>query len=159
MIADEAPRAGRREWLGLTVIALPCLLYAMDFTVLHLAVPHLSADLKPTSSQLLWIMDVYGFLLAGFLITMGTLGDRIGRRRHSSDLRRGRLDPPLRTGRAEHRGACQGEFLWRAWSLQAQHDYQAGPDPARLPSRTTQARIAAWHNSRRYGVTSTLHLE
>jgi len=53
----------------------------MDFTVLHLAVPHLSADLKPTSSQLLWITDIYGFLLAGFLITMGTLGDRIGRRR------------------------------------------------------------------------------
>jgi DHA2 family multidrug resistance protein-like MFS transporter len=63
------------------VLALPCLLYSMDLTVLELAVPKLSADLKPTSSQLLWIMDVYGFLLAGFLITMGTLGDRIGRRR------------------------------------------------------------------------------
>src|SRR5215218_5423077 len=49
--------------------------------VLELAVPKLSADLKPTSSQLLWIMDAYGFLLTGFLITMGTLGDRIGRRR------------------------------------------------------------------------------
>ena len=70
-----------REWLGLAVIALPCLLYSMDFTVLHLAVPHLSADFQPTSSQLLWITDIYGFLLAGFLITMGTLGDRIGRRR------------------------------------------------------------------------------
>jgi MFS transporter, DHA2 family, multidrug resistance protein len=79
--AEEAPRAGRREWIGLAVIALPCLLYSMDLTVLELAVPKLSADLKPTSSQLLWIMDVYGFLLAGFLITMGTLGDRIGRRR------------------------------------------------------------------------------
>jgi DHA2 family multidrug resistance protein-like MFS transporter len=77
----EAPRAGRREWMGLAVIALPCLLYSMDLTVLELAVPKLSADLKPTSSQLLWIMDVYGFLLAGFLLTMGTLGDRIGRRR------------------------------------------------------------------------------
>jgi DHA2 family multidrug resistance protein-like MFS transporter len=53
----------------------------MDLTVLELAVPKLSADLKPTSSQLLWIMDIYGFLLAGCLITMGTLGDRIGRRR------------------------------------------------------------------------------
>src|SRR5829696_7263938 len=81
VIGDEAPRAGRREWIGLAVIALPCLLYSMDLTVLELAVPKLSADLKPTSSQLLWIMDVYGFLLAGFLITMGTLGDRIGRRR------------------------------------------------------------------------------
>jgi MFS transporter, DHA2 family, multidrug resistance protein len=78
---DEAPKAGRREWIGLAVIALPCLLYSMDLTVLELAVPKLSADLKPTSSQLLWILDIYGFLLAGFLVTMGTLGDRIGRRR------------------------------------------------------------------------------
>jgi DHA2 family multidrug resistance protein-like MFS transporter len=75
------PRATRREWTGLAVIALPCLLYSMDLTVLNLAVPHLSAELKPSSSQLLWIVDIYGFLLAGSLITMGTLGDRIGRRR------------------------------------------------------------------------------
>jgi DHA2 family multidrug resistance protein-like MFS transporter len=81
VVAEGAPTAGRREWMGLAVLALPCLLYSMDFTVLHLAVPHLSADLKPTSSQLLWIVDIYGFLLAGFLITIGTLGDRIGRRR------------------------------------------------------------------------------
>lgn len=75
------PRATRREWIGLAVIALPCLLYSMDLNVLNLAIPHLTADLHPTSTQLLWIVDVYGFLLAGFLITMGTLGDRIGRRR------------------------------------------------------------------------------
>src|SRR5688572_923997 len=53
----------------------------MDLTVLNLAVPQLSADLRPSSSQLLWIVDIYGFLIAGALITMGTLGDRIGRRR------------------------------------------------------------------------------
>src|SRR5712671_7785070 len=76
-----APRATRREWIGLAVLALPCLLYSMDLTVLNLAVPQLSADLKPTSSQLLWIVDIYGFMIAGSLITMGTLGDRIGRRR------------------------------------------------------------------------------
>jgi MFS transporter, DHA2 family, multidrug resistance protein len=63
------------------VIALPCLLYSMDLEVLYLAVPSLTADLQPTSSQLLWITDIYGFLLAGCLITMGTLGDRVGRRR------------------------------------------------------------------------------
>ncbi len=74
-------RAGRREWIGLAVLALPAMLLAMDMTVLYLAVPHLSADLEPSSSQLLWILDVYGFLVAGFLITMGNLGDRIGRRR------------------------------------------------------------------------------
>ncbi|MCI0706425.1 MAG: MFS transporter [Ignavibacteriae bacterium] len=75
------PRAGKREWIGLAVIALPCLLYSMDLTVLNLAVPSLSKDLKPSSTQLLWIIDIYGFLVAGSLITMGTLGDRIGRRR------------------------------------------------------------------------------
>jgi MFS transporter, DHA2 family, multidrug resistance protein len=78
--ADTA-KAGRREWMGLAVIALPCLLYSMDLTVLNLAVPSLSADLEPTGSQLLWIVDIYGFFVAGSLITMGTLGDRIGRRR------------------------------------------------------------------------------
>jgi MFS transporter, DHA2 family, multidrug resistance protein len=74
-------KATRREWIGLAVIALPALLYAMDLTVLTLAVPSLTADLHPSSTELLWIVDIYGFLVAGFLITMGTLGDRIGRRR------------------------------------------------------------------------------
>ena len=76
-----APRATHREWIGLAVIALPCMLYSMDLTVLNLAVPAISAELAPSSSQLLWIIDIYGFMVAGFLITMGTLGDRIGRRR------------------------------------------------------------------------------
>ena len=79
--AVRSLRATRREWVGLAVIALPCMLYSMDLTVLNLALPRLSADLRPSSSQLLWIVDIYGFLLAGSLITMGTLGDRIGRRR------------------------------------------------------------------------------
>jgi len=75
------PKAGRREWIGLAVLALACLLYVMDLTVLHLAVPSISEDLKPSSTQLLWIIDIYGFMVAGFLVTMGTLGDRIGRRK------------------------------------------------------------------------------
>jgi MFS transporter, DHA2 family, multidrug resistance protein len=81
MNRGPARLAGRREWTGLAVIALPCLVYAMDLTVLNLAVPHLSADLRPSSAQLLWIVDIYGFMVAGLLVTMGTLGDRIGRRR------------------------------------------------------------------------------
>lgn len=81
MTGIKTPTAGRREWIGLGVLALACLLYAMDLTVLHLAVPSLSAALEPSSAQLLWIIDIYGFLVAGSLITMGTLGDRIGRRR------------------------------------------------------------------------------
>ena len=77
----ENARAGRREWLGLAVLAFPCFLLAVDFTVLHLAVPKITADLKPSSTQLLWIVDIYGFFIASSLITMGTLGDRIGRRK------------------------------------------------------------------------------
>jgi MFS transporter, DHA2 family, multidrug resistance protein len=75
------PKATRREWMGLGVIALACVLYVMDLTVLHLAIPEISEDLRPTSAQLLWIIDIYGFVVAGSLITMGTVGDRIGRRR------------------------------------------------------------------------------
>lgn len=78
---QSAFKATRREWIGLAVIALPCMLAAIDRTVLHLAMPRISAELHPSSLQLLWMMDIYGFFLAGLLITMGTLGDRIGRRR------------------------------------------------------------------------------
>ncbi|MBN8944026.1 MAG: MFS transporter [Rhizobiales bacterium] len=73
--------AGAREWLGLALLALPTMLLGLDLTLLHLALPALAADLQPTSLQALWIMDAYGFMIAGFLITMGTLGDRIGRRK------------------------------------------------------------------------------
>jgi DHA2 family multidrug resistance protein-like MFS transporter len=84
MTNDETavpPKATRREWIGLAVLALGALLYVMDLTVLHLAVPKMSADLQPSSAELLWIIDIYGFFVAGALITMGTLGDRFGRRR------------------------------------------------------------------------------
>ncbi|WP_104664283.1 MFS transporter [Ensifer adhaerens] len=74
-------RAGAREWAGLALLALPTILLGLDLTLLHLALPALAADLKPTSTQALWIVDAYGFMIAGFLITMGTLGDRIGRRK------------------------------------------------------------------------------
>jgi DHA2 family multidrug resistance protein-like MFS transporter len=74
-------RAGRKEWTGLAVLLLPLLLVSMDVSVLYFAVPFIAKDLEPTSTQQLWIFDVYGFVLAGLLITMGSLGDRIGRRR------------------------------------------------------------------------------
>ncbi|WP_306370726.1 MFS transporter [Nocardiopsis sp. CC223A] len=74
-------RATPKQWAGLAVLALPTMLLALDLTVLYMAVPHLGADLGASSTELLWIMDIYGFMVAGFLITMGTLGDRIGRRR------------------------------------------------------------------------------
>ncbi len=81
MSANDALRAGRRDWIGLAVLLLACVVYSMDLTVLYLALPELSEDLEPSSAQLLWIADIYGFMVAGLLITMGTLGDRIGRRR------------------------------------------------------------------------------
>ena len=77
----ESAAAGARAWLGLALLALPTLLLGLDLTLLHLALPALAADLRPTSTEALWIMDAYGFMIAGFLITMGTLGDRIGRRK------------------------------------------------------------------------------
>ncbi|WP_280267107.1 MFS transporter [Nocardia wallacei] len=70
-----------RAWSGLALLALPTLLLGLDVTALYLVVPNLAADLQPTATETLWIMDAYGFFIAGFLITMGTLGDRIGRRR------------------------------------------------------------------------------
>ena len=79
--AGPAPRAGRREWWGLLVLVLPSLLLSLDLSVLFLALPHLAEDLAPSGTQQLWISDIYGFMLAGFLVTMGTLGDRIGRRK------------------------------------------------------------------------------
>ncbi|XVJ70994.1 MAG: MFS transporter [Rhizobacter sp.] len=78
---SSSTKATPRDWWGLAVISLPCLVYAMDLTVLNLAVPALSRALAPSASELLWIIDIYGFFVAGFLITMGTLGDRLGRRR------------------------------------------------------------------------------
>lgn len=74
-------RAGRREWTALGVLMLPLLLVSMDVSVLYFAIPAISADLEPSGTQQLWIFDIYGFVLAGLLMTMGSLGDRIGRRR------------------------------------------------------------------------------
>ncbi|MEK8107754.1 MFS transporter [Micromonospora sp. M12] len=76
----EAP-AGRREWLALAVLALPTVLVAVDLSVLFLALPQLATDLGANAVTQLWIGDVYGFMVAGLLVTMGAVGDRIGRRR------------------------------------------------------------------------------
>jgi len=82
-MTETSPRshAGRREWLGLALLTLPLFVLAIDASVLFLAAPHIGADLDPSPTQWLWALDVYGFMIAGFLVTMGALGDRIGRRR------------------------------------------------------------------------------
>lgn len=84
MIQTTTPsthRATSREWAGLAVLTLAVVLLAIDGTVLALAVPSLTADLDPTATQVLWIGDVYSFALAGLLVTMGNVADRIGRKR------------------------------------------------------------------------------
>lgn len=80
-VEAAAPRAGVKEWLALAVLAVPAILAATDLSMVFMASPWIGADLEPSGSQLLWVMDIYGFVLAGLLITMGTVGDRIGRRR------------------------------------------------------------------------------
>ncbi|MFF3017858.1 MFS transporter [Streptomyces sp. NPDC057939] len=79
--AATARLAGRREWTAFTVLLLPLLLVAMDVSVLYFAIPAITRELDPSASQQLWIFDSYAFALSGLLITMGSLGDRIGRRR------------------------------------------------------------------------------
>ncbi|MEJ3653168.1 MFS transporter [Actinomycetes bacterium KLBMP 9759] len=81
MSVEVGDRAGTREWLGLAVLLLPTALLFVAQTVLFLANPHIAADLRPSSDQLLWVNDVYGFAMAGLLVAMGTIGDRVGRRR------------------------------------------------------------------------------
>ncbi|MFJ3695068.1 MFS transporter [Streptomyces sp. NPDC090052] len=74
-------KAGTKEWVGLAVLTLGSLLIMLDIGVLNFAVPAMSADLRPSAPELLWIMDVYPFALAGLLIPMGWVGDKIGRRK------------------------------------------------------------------------------
>lgn len=74
-------RATARTWAGLALLLIPALLVSMDISVLFVAAPAIAEALRPTSAQWLWMMDVYGFVLAGLLVTMGSLGDRVGRRR------------------------------------------------------------------------------
>lgn len=75
------PKAGPREWVALAVLMLPVLLVSIDNTVLAFALPEISAALRPSGAQQLWIIDIYPLILAGLLVSMGSFGDRIGRRR------------------------------------------------------------------------------
>lgn len=77
---QPAPQTGARQWWGLAVLVLPSTLLFMMLTILFLAAPSMAADLGPTSTQMLWILDIYGFVMAGFLVAMGVLGDRVGKR-------------------------------------------------------------------------------
>jgi DHA2 family multidrug resistance protein-like MFS transporter len=78
---EQPPRPTARQWVALGVLALTALLLSLDVSVLYLALPALSADLGASTTQQLWMLDIYSFVLAGFLVTMGAVGDRIGRKR------------------------------------------------------------------------------
>lgn len=80
-ITTDVPRAGWRGWVALAVLMLPVLLVSVDNTVLSFALPAISLDLAPSSIEQLWIIDAYPLVLASLLVTMGTLGDRFGRKR------------------------------------------------------------------------------
>lgn len=73
--------ATAREWVGLAVLALASLLVSIDVFVLLLALPTFARELAASATEQLWIMDMYGFVLVGFMLTAGTLGDRVGRRK------------------------------------------------------------------------------
>ncbi|NXY96459.1 MFS transporter [Streptomyces sp. BR123] len=79
--AETGGGGSRGRWLALAVLVLAVLLVAVDATVLGLATPSLSEELKPSGTQLLWIGDIYSFVIAGLLVSMGSLGDRIGRKK------------------------------------------------------------------------------
>lgn len=81
MTTSTRTRAGARQWLALGVLTLTVIMLAVDGTVLALAVPAITAELAPSATQILWIGDIYSFAIAGLLITMGNLADRIGRKR------------------------------------------------------------------------------
>ena len=79
--AATGHRAPWRDWVALALLMFPVLLVAVDNTALTFALPAIARSLSASGVQLLWIMDAYPLVLAGLLVAMGSLGDRIGRRR------------------------------------------------------------------------------
>ncbi|MGR8011403.1 MFS transporter [Streptomyces hypolithicus] len=73
--------AAKNRWAVLLVLCVSLLVVALDATILHIAVPAVTEDLRPGAMELLWIVDAYPLVCASLLILFGTLGDRAGRRR------------------------------------------------------------------------------
>jgi DHA2 family multidrug resistance protein-like MFS transporter len=106
-----ATTSRRRQWVALGVLALTALLLSLDVSVLYLALPELSADLGASTTQQLWMLDIYSFVLAGFLVTMGALGDRIGRKRL---LLTGAVAFGIASVAAAYASSPEQLILWRA---------------------------------------------
>ena len=150
-MADAEPhgvgaKATRREWIGLGVLALPCLIYSMDLNVLFLAMPQIQQALRPTASQALWIVDIYGFLLAGLMVGyvlfcagLGPLGAL------TTDLVMGSA-PPERAGAASgisetsfEVGGALGIAVLGSVVLALYRMYFADAAPPGLPAETLAA--------------------
>lgn len=78
---DQHPVGPANRWRVLAVLSAALLIVVIDVTVLHIAVPQIAADLDPSATSLLWIVDVYPLVVAPLLVASGTLGDRFGRKR------------------------------------------------------------------------------
>ena len=120
-------RATRREWIGLGVLTLAALVYAMDLTVLNLAIPRISAELRPTSAQLLWIIDIYGFLVAGLLDHDGHAGGSDRPPKAPAGRRRGIRARIAAGGLLDELGDAHRE--------PRHHGHRRSDDRARRPSR------------------------
>ncbi|MFD9903089.1 MFS transporter [Streptomyces sp. NPDC059063] len=79
--AESRPTPHPGRWAALAVLCASLLLVAMDATILNVALPSLIDDMRPTAVQQLWIIDIYGLVLGGLLVTSGAIGDRFGRKR------------------------------------------------------------------------------
>ncbi|MGW8703019.1 MFS transporter [Streptomyces eurythermus] len=104
-------RAGGKQWAALGLLVLPALLLFMMLTILFLAIPYLAADLRPSSTQTLWILDIYGFLMASLLVLMGTVADRFG---HRNLLITGALLFGLVSAAAAFTDSPELMIVWRA---------------------------------------------
>jgi len=77
---DQAA-AYRNRWRMLAVLIVSLLVVVLDNSILNVALPTISRDLRATNSQLIWAVDAYSLVFASLLFTWGVLGDRFGRRR------------------------------------------------------------------------------
>lgn len=142
---EISPETHRSRWWALIVLLLPVLIISMDATVLGFAAPALSESLEPSSSQLLWIIDIYSFVLAALLVTMGVLGDRVGRRSLDHRCRRIQCSVAPRRFLDESGDAHRGRGAARRRRSDP-HAIDPLVDPQHLPGRggERQTAIALW---------------
>ncbi len=70
-----------RRWVGMIFIGISVIVLSLDNTILNVALPSIARELDASNTELQWMLDGYVLVFAALLLTMGTLGDRIGRKR------------------------------------------------------------------------------